>query len=188
MSDSDSFPDFGEDIEIVEYDPEWPNRYERERERIEETLDSESYVRVEHVGSTSVPGLDAKDVVDALVVVPDEETAWNCVAPLEAAGYEFHREWTVREFRLALGRWPDDSSGQRVNLSIRTRDGDGWKRNLLLREYLRDRPDAREEYERVKYEAAAEHADELEAYTRAKSDVIESILDRARDEGYERRI
>ncbi|MFC6726267.1 GrpB family protein [Halobium palmae] len=185
-ADADPGADFGGDVRIVKYDPEWPVHYDRERERIEGALDPEQYVRIEHIGSTSVPGLDAKDIVDVLLVVPDEETAWNCVGPLESVGYEFHREWERREFRLGLGRWPDD--GQRVNLSVRTENGDDWRRNLLLRDYVRDHPAARDEYERVKYEAAAAHAEELIEYTRAKSDVVESIVERAREAGYGERL
>ena len=178
--------DFDEELELVEYDPSWPDKYEREEARLEEALDGTDYVRIEHMGSTAVPGLDAKDAVDVLVVVPSVDTAWECVERLESIGYEFHREWNVRETRLALGRWPSDS--QRFNLSIRLRDGDGWRRNLLLREYLRDHPEARERYEATKYEAVEAHADEPLEYTKAKSDTIDSILDDAREAGYDDRI
>ncbi|PSP55748.1 hypothetical protein BRC82_03960 [Halobacteriales archaeon QS_1_67_19] len=91
MSDPDV--DLDEELELVEYDPSWPDKYEREEGRIEEALDETDHVRIEHMGSTAVPGLDAKDVVDILVVVPSMDSAWECVERLESIGYEFHHEW-----------------------------------------------------------------------------------------------
>ncbi|WP_177227251.1 GrpB family protein [Halomicrobium zhouii] len=178
--------DYSEPISVVEYDPAWPDRFEREAARLSDALAELDVRRIEHVGSTSVPGLAAKDIVDVLVVVPDEDVGWDCVDRLESVGYEFFREWDEPDGRLELGRWPED--GQRFNLNVRFEDGDGWRRNLLLREYMRDHPEAREDYEAVKRDAAARHADEPVEYTKAKSDVVQEILDDARAAGYDERI
>jgi len=184
MSDPDISYD-GE-IEVVPYDPEWPDRFERERSRIREAVDPRDVVRIEHIGSTAVPGLAAKPIIDILIVVPDRTAARTCRDRVETIEYEFFEERTEREWWLQLGNWPQ--TGQRYNLSVRPAETDGWRRNLLLREYLRDHSEARDEYERVKRSAAAEHADDAVAYTKAKSAVVESILDRARAAGYEERI
>lgn len=175
--------DLDEELKLVGYDPAWPDHYRQEEARIREALDTIDYVELEHMGSTAVPGLDAKDIVDILVVVSNTDMARECVELLESIGYEFNREWDVREKRLALSRWP--TNGQRFNLSIRLQDGEDWRKNLLLREYLRDHPEARERYETAKYEAVEAYANEPFEYTKAKSDTIESILDDAREAGYE---
>lgn len=178
--------DYDDDIEIVAYDPAWPDHYDREQSRLRAALDPVDVRRIEHIGSTAVPGLAAKPIVDVLVVVDNRDAAWNCVDRLEDIGYEFFAERTEREWWLQLGYWPAD--GQPFNCSVRPVETEGWRRNVLLREYLRDHPDARDEYERVKREAVAEYAADPTEYTKAKSPVIESILERARAAGYEEMI
>lgn len=178
--------DYDEPISVVEYDPAWPERFEREAARIGDALEGLDVCRIEHIGSTSVPGLAAKDIVDVLVLVPDEDVGRDCVDRLESIGYEFFREWDEPDGRLELGRWPAD--GQRFNLNVRFEEGEGWRRNLLLREYMRDHPEARDAYESVKRDAVERHADEPVEYTKAKSAVIEEILADARAAGYDDRI
>jgi GrpB-like predicted nucleotidyltransferase (UPF0157 family) len=170
-------------IEIVEYDPEWPDRFERERERMREVV-GEEVVSIEHVGSTAVPGLAAKPIVDICPVVEDMETAWRVSDLLD------EREWPLVDERgdrpwIEHQRLADD--GQMFNVHARPRAA-AVENYLLLREFLRDNSDVRDEYERVKREAAREHPDDVAAYTRAKSDVIERAKERARAEGYEDRI
>ncbi|WP_254858485.1 GrpB family protein [Protofrankia sp. BMG5.30] len=89
-------------IQVVDYDPAWPVRFQAERGRIEAALGSRAR-RVAHIGSTSVPGLAAKPIVDIQVSVPDLEDEPGYVAPLEAAGYRL-RVWAA-EHRMV--RTPD---------------------------------------------------------------------------------
>ncbi|MFC4448656.1 GrpB family protein [Halorussus aquaticus] len=168
-------------IEIVDYDPAWPVRFEREADRMAEIL-GDRVVSIEHIGSTAVPGLAAKPIVDIVPVVADVDDGEVCARRLAEAGY--YRSHKDRgDDWIELGREADD--GQEFNVHIRPRDSERLRRNLLLRDYLRDHPDAHEEYARVKREAAAKHPEDPDAYTRAKSAVIESILGRAREAGYE---
>lgn len=168
-------------IEIVDYDPAWPARFEREAERMAELL-GDRVVTVEHLGSTAAPGLAAKPIIDISPVVADTDDGEVCAERLEGADcYRSHEDrgddW------IELGREADD--GQEFNVHIRPRDSGGLRRNFLLRDYLRDHPDAREEYATVKRQAAKDHPDDVAAYTREKSAVIESIRKRAREAGYE---
>ncbi|PSP50837.1 GrpB family protein [Halobacteriales archaeon QH_1_68_42] len=144
----------------------------------------EEVVSIEHVGSTAVPGLAAKPIVDICPVVEDMETAWRVSDLLD------EREWPLVDERgdrpwIEHQRRADD--GGMFNVHVRPREA-AVENYLLLREYLRDNPDVRDEYARVKREAAREHSDDVAAYTRAKNDVIERAKERAREEGYEERI
>jgi len=97
---------------------------------------------------------------------------------------EFEREHDADDTVVALRREPDHV----VVVRMHTVDADQWRPILLLREYLTDHPDAREEYARVKREAAAEHPDDMEAYTNAKFDLVQSLTEAAREAGYEDRL
>jgi GrpB-like predicted nucleotidyltransferase (UPF0157 family) len=170
-------------IEIVEYDPTWPDVFDRERERMAEAV-GDLVIAIEHVGSTSVPGLAAKPIVDICPVVEDMETAWQVSDRLDAADWPLAKE---RGDEPWIEHTRTDEDDQEFNVHIRPREA-AIENYLLLREYLRDHPDIREEYARVKREAAEKYPDDVSSYTRAKTDVIEQAKERARAEGYEERI
>lgn len=171
-------------IEVVEYNPEWPDRYEREATRIRAAL-GDDLIRIEHIGSTAVPGLAAKPIIDICPVVTDRNTANDCADQLEEIGYEFGYDF--EDDRIHLGYTADD--GQQFNLHLRWRDTIGrLEENILLREYLRDHPGLRDEYAALKRVAAEEHTDDIEAYSQRKTAFIQRVIDRAREEGYEEQI
>lgn len=169
-------------IRVVEYDPAWPDLFERERERILDAA-GEYVRRVFHIGSTAVPGLAAKPIVDLCPVAPDWHSAQDCKAALERNGYDFGHE---TDDWIHLGRTADD--GQQFNVHVRPADSPEWRKNLLLREYLREHPAARTEYGRIKRGAAEAHTDDVVAYSEAKTEFIEDAIASAREEGYEERI
>ncbi|WP_135853472.1 GrpB family protein [Halorussus salinus] len=168
-------------IEIAEYDPEWPVRFEREATRMRNVL-GETVVSVEHVGSTAVPGLAAKPIVDICPVVTDMDDGERCADLLQQNGY-YRSEKDRGDDWIELGRTADD--GQEFNVHVRPRNSDAVSRYLLLREYLRDHPAARDEYARIKRAAAEKHPEDVPKYTREKSDFIESVVEKARVEGYD---
>lgn len=166
-------------IDIVEYDPAWPALFEREADRIRSVV-ADEVISIEHVGSTSIPGLAAKPIVDICPVVEDMETARAVSHQLDQADWPLVRErgtepWIEHE-RIA-------QSGQEYNVHIRPRRS-AIESYLLLREYLRDHPEIRDEYARVKREAARQHPNDVGRYTEAKSEIIELIKERARKQGY----
>lgn len=155
----------------------WRDRFEDERDRIADALAADSLDarvgRIEHVGSTSVPDLPAKDVVDLDVVVADDAVAdVSRTLEVELGGdrYENTDGWHPL-FRSA--------DGQRFNDHVFAASDDGWKVSVVTREVLRTRPDLRAEYERLKRELAAEH-DDLVAYSEGKTAFVERVLDAAR--------
>lgn len=161
-------------IEIRDYDPSWPALFEREATRIRSAL-GDRVVRLEHVGSTSVPGLPAKPKIDMLLIVPDsgEESAY--VPPLEAAGYVLR----IREpdwFEHRLFRGPDTD----INLHVFSAGCSEIERMLTFRDWLRNNAADRELYAQTKRELAKRTWKYMQNYADAKNEVIDAIMLRAR--------
>jgi GrpB-like predicted nucleotidyltransferase (UPF0157 family) len=160
-------------IFLADPDPDWPRQYARQQERIRAALGSRA-MRVEHVGSTSVPGLAAKPVIDILLVVADSADEAGYLPDLEAAGYELHlREPDLDEHRLLRDRDPA------VQVHVFTAGNPEVDRMLRFRDRLRARPDERDLYQRTKRELAARRWTYIQEYADAKSSVVEGILSRA---------
>lgn len=168
-------------IEIVDYDAEWSVRFDREAARMREILGNH-VSSIEHVGSTSVPGLAAKPIVDICPVVSDMDEGQRCTELLHQADYYLSEKDRGDEW-IELGRIADD--GQQFNVHIRPKDANAVAKYLLLRNYLRDHPQARDEYAAIKREAAEKYPHDITAYTHQKSDFIESTVEKAREDGYE---
>jgi len=165
--------DPGDEVVLVEYDDGWPARYRWHEERIRAALGDRA-VEVHHAGSTSVPGLAAKDVIDVLLVVPDPTDEAAYAPSLEAAGYTFHlREPEWHEHRLFKERSP------RVNLHVFGPDCEEVRRMLAFRDHLRSDATDRELYERTKRDLATQEWGRVQDYADAKSDVVGDIMTRA---------
>ncbi len=162
-----------EPIRLAEYDPAWPAWFEREAARVRAVL-GERVLRLEHVGSTSVPGLAAKPRIDILLVIEDSAEEASYVPPLEAAGYRLEiREPNWYEHRLFKG--PDTD----VNLHVFSRNCPEIERMLLFRDWLRSNRADRELYERTKRELAKKKWKYGQNYADAKTEVVLEILQRA---------
>ena len=160
-------------IDLVEYDEDWPRLFEREAERIRGALGSRA-LRIEHVGSTSVPGLAAKPIIDIDLVVADSSDEDAYARDLEAAGYVLRiREPDWFEHRLF--------KGPATNVNVHT-FSDGCEevaRMLAFRDWLRTHDDDRELYLSAKRELATREWKYVQNYANAKSLVVEDILSRA---------
>jgi GrpB-like predicted nucleotidyltransferase (UPF0157 family) len=158
-------------VEIAEYDPAWPGRFEAERRRIEAAL-APSIRRVEHIGSTAVPGLAAKPIIDILVELddPDDDQAYG--PRLEAAGYELR----VREPRHRMFRTPERD----VHVHVWPAHSEEAADYLALRDRLRANDADRRLYEETKRALAGRRWRDLNYYAEAKSPVIAEIKARAR--------
>jgi len=164
-------------VQIVDYDPAWPRLFEREAERIQAALGDRALL-IEHVGSTSVPGLAAKPRIDVLLVVADSADESAYVPALEAAGYVLRiREPDWHEHRMFNG--PDTH----VNLHVFSPGSPEIDRMLLFRNWLRSHASDRQLYERTKRELASKDWKYTQNYADAKTTVVEEILARARRDG-----
>jgi GrpB-like predicted nucleotidyltransferase (UPF0157 family) len=161
-------------VTLVDYDPAWPERFARERKRIRDAL-GERAVLVEHAGSTSVPGMAAKPIVDIVLAVPDPTAEADYVPALEAIGYGLHlREPGWHEHRLLT---PADRS---VNLHVFAAGSSEIARMLRFRDRLRASPEDFDLYLATKRELAAREWRSTQDYADAKDPVVAEILTRAR--------
>ncbi|KAI1331424.1 GrpB domain protein [Xylariaceae sp. FL0255] len=163
-------------IEIVEYDPAWPARYAEVEKIMREALGEKGFVSIQHVGSTSVPGLLAKNVLDIDLIVPDIQDEAAYVPALEAAGFQLlFREPAWYEHRFFGFTEP------RVNLHVFGPECAEVKRHRLFRDWLRTHDDDRDAYAAIKREAAlasGTSGENIMQYTKRKEPLIQSILRR----------
>ena len=158
-------------IVVVDHDDEWPERYRLVRERIRAALGAAA-LGVEHIGSTSVPGLAAKPIVDVLVTVQDVEDEAAYVPPMEGAGFVLR----VREPEHRMFRTP----ARDVHVHLYEPDHEAVSAYLDLRDWLRVDADDRALYERTKRRLATRTWTDMNEYADAKTDVVLTVLGRAR--------
>lgn len=165
----------------LERDPVLRDRFERIRTHIE-NASSNGFLGVFHIGSTAVPDLAAKPTVDVLAVFVGYESARETADRLASEGFAIRKdesEW----IQLIRDDGRDD-----VFIHFRPRESDVWRNQLVFREYLRENPQARREYEQVKRAAAEHYPNDPEEYTAAKDDIVRTLERRAYEAGYDERI
>ena len=160
-------------ITLAEYDPEWPVLFDREAARIRVVL-GDTAVRVEHVGSTSVPGLAAKPIIDILLAVPDSANEQAYVPALESAG-DVLRSREPDWFEQRLFKGPDTN----INLHVFTVGAAEIDRMLLFRDWLRADDADRDAYLQVKRDLAKRSWRHVQHYADSKTAIVQQILARA---------
>lgn len=163
----------GGPIVLAEYDAAWPQVYDREADRIRSIL-TDTALRIEHVGSTSVPGLVAKPIIDIVLVVANSADEASYVLPLESHGYRLRiREPEWLEHRMLKGPSAD------INLHVFSDGCAEVARMIRFRDHLRSSEADRELYMRKKRELATRSWEYVQNYADAKTEVIQEILARA---------
>lgn len=160
-------------IEICAYDPNWPVKFGMHRDRIARTLGGAA-LQIEHQGSTSVPGLAAKPIVDILLVVEDSSDEAAYLPRLESAGYILRvREPEWHEHRML--RTPEKD----VHLHVFSAGSLEIDRHLIFRNHLREHSSDRALYEETKKRLASQDWPSMNDYAEAKTEVITQIMARA---------
>lgn len=161
-------------IYLAPYDPAWPFLFTRLAKKIHEAL-GDSVLLLEHVGSTSVPGLSAKPIIDMVLAVADSSDELAYVKPLEEKGYTLRlREPDWYQHRLLR---PQDVEG---NLHVFSDGCEEIEQMLLFRDWLRDHPEDRLRYEETKRKLAARTWKYTQNYADAKGEIVQEILAQAR--------
>ncbi len=163
-----------EPIAIVRYESQWPREFDAERVRLEQVFKGVPVV-VEHVGSTAVPGLGAKPIIDIMIGLLRLEEAEVRAPALEQIGYEYV---PAHELELPGRRYFRKVQGERRShhLHAVVRGSEFWRRHLLFRDYLRQHDSTAVEYFELKQKLASMHRTNRRAYLEAKSDFIEAVL------------
>lgn len=165
-------------VEVVPHDPSWPALYDAEAERIRAAMGPALRV-LEHVGSTAVPGLDAKPILDVMAAVDDLRNVGPALPALAGLGYR-PAETGMRE-RLFLWR-PPGANGVGGHLHVVTLASWPGRKERRFRDRLLARPEEAAAYGALKRELAGRFRHDRDGYTRAKTALIQAIMDRAADE------
>jgi GrpB-like predicted nucleotidyltransferase (UPF0157 family) len=160
-------------LHLAEYDPAWPGRYEAEREAIEGAL-GDLVVEVHHIGSTAVPGLVAKPIVDILLGIRRLDVTDGEVAAMASLGFEY-----LGEYGIPLRRYFARRDSCHVH-AFRVGEGQ-WTAHLLFRDYLRSDPAARDRYAAAKLELAERVGWDRDRYVDEKEHVVDGLLREAQE-------
>ena len=168
-----------DEIEIVDYDPRWPILFDEEAKRLRVILDPSLIMGLEHFGSTAVPALPAKPIIDILIAVQSlADARISFIEPLRTLEYVYWADNPRKDRMFFVKGMPPFGSGRSHHVHVTEPDGEMWRR-LAFRDYLRAHPEESRTYERLKRRLAAEHPTDRDAYSDAKSDYIESVMRKA---------
>ncbi|MGH8104308.1 MAG: GrpB family protein [bacterium] len=160
---------------VVDYDPRWPHLFEAEKALLRHTL-GDRITAIEHVGSTAVPGLGAKPVIDIMAAVPRLALAAECVPLLASINYEYFPEYEKKiPERRFFRKGPADARTHHLHIAENT--SDFWRWLVAFRDYLRAHPDIAREYERTKRAFAAQYGPNRDGYQDAKGPFIVGVVE-----------
>jgi GrpB-like predicted nucleotidyltransferase (UPF0157 family) len=162
----------GPPVALIPYDPAWPDRFEAERDILQAALDRWIYGGIEHVGSTSVPGLAAKPIIDIMVGVRTLEDGRAAFPTLAALGYLYS------PYNGDIMHWfcKPSIEVRTHHLYLMEKDHREWRAHIAFRDYLQPHPETAEAYEKLKRELAERFRDDREAYTRAKGGFVAEVV------------
>jgi GrpB-like predicted nucleotidyltransferase (UPF0157 family) len=168
-----------DEVEVVNYDPRWPALFDEEAELLRANLDPSLIVGLEHFGSTAVPALSAKPIIDILIAVRSLADAQaSFVEPLRNLDYVYWAENPRKDRMFFVKGMPPFGSGRSHHVHVTEPDGEMWQR-LAFRDYLRAHPEEARAYGQLKRRLASEHPTDREAYTSAKAAYIETVMRKA---------
>jgi len=162
-------------VHIVPYDTSWPDQFGQERRLLCGMIGDWINGGIEHVGSTAVPGLDAKPVIDVMAGVLSLEASRDAIRVLERNGYSY------AEYRTDVMHWfcKPSPAFRTHHLHLVPYNSPLWKERLAFRDYLRAHSEVAREYAELKYKLAEQYRFDREAYTEAKSEFIQRVLGKA---------
>lgn len=161
-----------EAVAVVPYDSAWPARFDAEKELLDRAIGSLVSGGIHHVGSTAVPGLAAKPVIDILVGVEDLTSSRACFSKLAELGYQY------APYRTEEMHWfcKPSPAHRTHHLHLVPAGSRRYREELAFRDILRTRPDLAERYQALKQQLAIKHRNDREAYTEAKQSFITEAL------------
>ncbi len=167
-----------EAVHIVPYDPAWPSLFEQEANVLRSLFPKPFVGRIEHFGSTAVPGLPSKPIIDIIVEVRSSEAARTQIAPvLVDLGYEYFWRTDLEEhYAWFIKRGSNQNRSHHLHMV--EPDSDFWKR-IYFRDYLRQFPDVAAEYTELKQRLCALHHNDRIGYTEGKTEFVTRITDKA---------
>jgi GrpB-like predicted nucleotidyltransferase (UPF0157 family) len=162
-------------IKVLPADPGWPVEFEKIAAMIYGYI-GDQIIGIEHVGSTAVPGLAAKPVIDLDVVIEDMSRLPAIIKHLDLAGFDYEGNLGV-EGREAFRRRFKDGF-MTYHMYVCPKDGKGYLEHIAFRDYLRSHPDEASEYEHIKKDLAIRYPDDIDRYLNGKRNFVNMVLDK----------
>lgn len=175
MADAEDLAVFGlarREVRLVPHDPRWAEAYRREAERVRHVLGAHA-LEIAHIGSTAVPGLPAKPLLDIMVAIASLQDRDAVIPLLERIGYEFRPHDALPERLFFVAGMPE---ARRVNLSLAAWDSAFWRDHLAFRDILRACPEVAAAYARLKADLSERYPDDRLTYTAAKGAFVARVL------------
>jgi GrpB-like predicted nucleotidyltransferase (UPF0157 family) len=164
-------------VELVAYDPSWPARYEAEAGAIRTALAGLAAFELVHFGSTAIPGLAAKPIIDIMLIAGDQ-SAWPAlIEPIKTVGYVFWADNPRRDRLFLVKGMPPFGARRTHHLHVRTPED--ARVALVFCDYLRQRPEEAARYAALKSELAARYPTDRDAYTEGKARYVDDIMRKA---------
>jgi GrpB-like predicted nucleotidyltransferase (UPF0157 family) len=168
-----------DEVEIVDYDPRWPLLFDEEARRLRAILDPSLIAGLEHFGSTAIPGMSAKPIIDILIAVRSLAAAQTTfVEALRNLDYVYWADNPKKDRMFFVKGMPPFGAKRSHHVHVTELHGEMWQR-LVFRDYLRAHPEEAEIYQRLKRRLAVEHQTDRDAYGDAKSAYVESVMRKA---------
>lgn len=177
MTDQNSSDDA---VYIVDYNPQWTKLAEEEVAVLKKLFLNQNWIiDIQHIGSTAIPGMAAKPIIDIYIGASSIEEAIQAIEPLEKIGYVFWYDNPNKEKMFFVKGMPPFGTGRTHHVHIVKHDSDYWRARILFRDYMRSHPNEIQEYANLKYDLMQKYGNDREAYTDAKSEYIATILKKA---------
>lgn len=177
--------DWGElfPVRMYDYNSDWLRLFELEKESIEEVLTKDIALRIEHIGSTSIPNLKSKDSIDLLIEIPEKYLFdENIISKMSALGFHFFRQpgFGMDYMIFVKGFHTDGKKSQKFFAHMTIKDHSQLWERIYFRDYLRNHPKDCERYENLKCDLAQKHSKNKIEYRIGKTDFVKEITDRAK--------
>jgi GrpB-like predicted nucleotidyltransferase (UPF0157 family) len=172
-----------DEVEIVSYDPSWPDLFAAEEKALRNALPPDAFIAIEHAGSTAIPGVAAKPIIDIFVAVPSiADARRTLVEPIKAIGYVYWKDNPNPERMFFVKGMPPFGARRTHHVHLCEPSSEHWSRPLQFRDYLRRHPDKARRYVELKRDLAERFRDDREGYTAAKDAFVLDIIAKARNE------
>ncbi|XEC96715.1 GrpB family protein [Paenibacillus tarimensis] len=162
-------------VQLESYNPSWKSTFERDYKLLLEAI-GPFVVDIQHVGSTSIEGLEAKPILDIAVAVDSFDNVDEIASSLQSLG--FFRLRVNIEGKVVFAK--DTDTGRTHYLHLELHNGTHWDEHISFRDYLRSHPEAVTSYKQLKRELALKHSDDVKSYTEGKRKFVDEILERAK--------
>ena len=160
-------------VRLEPYNPQWPKLFETEKSALKKVL-GDKFIAAEHVGSTAIPAIKAKPILDLMLAIPDLEN-WQWIKELLAKlDYEFRRDFRKEQGHILFVKGPEENRTH--YLKIAELNSDFWMEHILFRDYLINNSQYREEYQNLKEKLFDAHSGNREPYTKGKEEFVRKIL------------